>query len=143
MKHLVAPSVNVFVVKGNQVMLSRRANTGWLDGQLCAPGGHVEAGETPLIAMMRETKEELGVDVAPEDLEFLCVAARNASPTEYVAYEFVIRDKTYEFYNAEPDKCSELVWVNLDNLPNDIIADFREIIDKSLIDNQTFLQIGY
>jgi 8-oxo-dGTP diphosphatase len=143
MKHLVAPSVNVFVIKDRQVMLSRRANTGWMDGQLCAPGGHVKIGEAPLSAIVREIKEELGVTVEANDLEFLCVAARNASPTEYVAYEFVIRSAAYDFFNAEPEKCSELVWVDLDNLPVDIIPDFREIIDRALIDNQKFLQIGY
>lgn len=124
-------------------MLSRRANTGWLDGHLCAPGGHVEEGETPTIAMQREIEEELGVKVPASDLEFLCVAARNASPTEYVAYEFVIRDKDYEFKNAEPEKCSELVWVDLEDLPEDIIPDFRHIIDQGIIGKKTYLELGY
>jgi 8-oxo-dGTP diphosphatase len=100
-------------------MLSRRANTGWMDGKLCAPGGHVEAGETPTQAMIREIEEELGVIVKAIDLEFLCVAVRNTSPTEYVAYEFVIRDKPYKYVNNETDKCGELVWVDPNNLPDD------------------------
>ncbi len=143
MTHLIAPSVNVFVVDGRRVLLSRRANTGWLDGYLCAPGGHIEKGETPIDAMLREIKEELGVSVDPNDLEFLCVAARNGTPTEYVAYEFLLRGNKYEFANAEPDKCSELIWADLDNLPDDIISDFRNIIDQALIGGQKFLQIGY
>lgn len=124
-------------------MLSRRANTGWMDGWLCAPGGHVEVGETPRQALVREIEEELGVTVKLEDLEFLCVAARNTSPTEYVAYEFVICDKNYEFTNAEPDKCSELAWVDLDDLPEDIIDDFRQIIEQSLVGGSTYLELNY
>jgi len=143
MKHLIAPSANVFVIRNDKVLLSRRANTGWLDGHLCAPGGHVEKGESPTVAILREIKEELGVEVAAEDLEFVCVAARNTQPTEYVAYEFVIRDKDYVFTNAEPDKCSELVWVDLHDLPDDIIPDFRAIIEQAIIGKQPFLELGF
>ena len=143
MRHLIAPSVNIYILNGTKILLSRRANTGWMDGQLCPPGGHVEQGETPTIAAIREAKEELGVDIDPEDLEFFCVAARNNTPVEYVAYEFVIRDKGYEFTNAEPEKCSELVWVELEELPGDIIDHFKQIIQKGLVGNQIYLELGY
>lgn len=143
MKHMVAPSVNIYVVNDGKLMLSRRANTGWMDGHLCAPGGHVEAGETPTIAMIREIQEELGIVVKQEDLEFLCVAVRNTSPTEYVAYEFVIRDKDYKFVNNETDKCSELVWVDPTDLPEDTIADFRYIIEQALNGGKRYLEVGF
>lgn len=140
---MVAPSVNVYVVNDGKLMLSRRANTGWMDGKLCAPGGHVEAGETPTKAMIREIEEELGVTVKASDLEFLCVAVRNTSPTEYVAYEFVVRDKPYKYVNNEKDKCGELVWVDPNNLPDDIIDDFKQIIDKALVGGQKYLELGF
>lgn len=124
-------------------MLSRRANTGWMDGHLCAPGGHVEAGETPTQAMIREIEEELGVTVKAEDLEFLCVAVRNVTPTEYVAYEFLLKDKDYTFINNEVDKCSELVWVDPKNLPDDVIDDFRQIVERSLNAGQPYLELGF
>lgn len=141
--HLIAPSVNIFIIKDSKVLLGRRANTGWMDGMLCPPGGHVEKGETPVIAALREIKEELGVSVQAEDLEFACVAARNTSPNEYVAYEFIIRDKDYNFQNAEPEKCSELVWVELQELPKDIIDHFRQIITGGIIGQKPFLEVGY
>jgi 8-oxo-dGTP diphosphatase len=143
MKHLIAPSVNVFIIRDNKVMLGRRANTGWMDGYLCPPGGHVEKGETPTIAIAREIKEELGVAVDLKDLDFVCVAARNTSPTEYVAYEFAICDKNYQFMNAEPEKCSELVWADLDNLPSDIVDHFKQVIQEGIIDKKPYLELGY
>ena len=143
MIHLVAPSVNVFVIRGNKVLLGRRADTGWMDGYLCPPGGHVEKGETPVLAAIREIKEELGVTVKSADLEFVCVAARNASPTEYVAYEFIIRDKDYPFKNAELEICSELVWAELDDLPDDVIEHFRQIITDGIIGKKPYLELGY
>lgn len=142
-RHQVIPSVNVFVIKNSKVLLGRRLNTGWSDGLLCPFGGHIEKNESPIAAIVREVEEELGVAVKPEDVDFTCIAARNTGGPEYAAYEFVIRDKEYEFYNAEPHKCSELVWANLDNLPEDLIDDFRIIIQQSVINNERFIEIGY
>lgn len=143
MSHLIAPSVNVFIIKGSKVLLGRRLNTGWMDGYLCPPGGHVEKGETPVIAALRELREELGIGVNTEDLEFACVAARNTSPNEYVAYEFIIRNKDYVFENNEPDKCSELIWADLKNLPEDVIEHFRQIIAERIVGKKPYLEVGY
>lgn len=143
MKHVVLPAVNVFIVKDNQVLLGRRANTGWMDGYLCAPGGHIEEGESPTTAMLREIQEELGADVKSNDLDFLCIAARKTSPMEYASYEFLIENANYEFENAEPDKCSELVWVDINNLPSDVIDDFRQIIQEAILGEKRFLELGY
>jgi 8-oxo-dGTP diphosphatase len=142
-KHLVAPSVNVFIINDSKVLLGRRTNTGWMDGYLCPPGGHVEKGETPVVAIVREIQEELGTIIKPEDLEFVCVAMRNTSPTEYVGYEFVIRDKNYKFKNAEPNKCSELIWADLDNLPEDVVDHFQQVIKKGIVGKSPYLEIGF
>lgn len=106
-------------------------------------GGHVEANESPTQAMLREIQEELAVTVDPNDLEFMCVAARNTEPTQYVAYEFIIKNKSYDFVNAEPDKCSELVWVSLSDLPEDIIPHFDVIIRNGLLKNTKYLEIDF
>ncbi len=143
MKHLVIPTANVFVIRGSQLLLGRRANTGWMDGYLCLPGGHIEVGETPIVAILREIKEELGVIAKPDDLEFICVAARNTEAGETIAYNFAVRDKDYDFRNNEPEKCSELVWVELDNLPVDIVEQFRPIIEQGFIGKQPYLEVGY
>ena len=143
MTHLIKSSVNVYILNGTQLLLGMRTGTGWMDGHLCPPGGHVEKDETPTTAMIREIKEELGAEILPTDLEFLCVAARNNSPYEYVAYEFLLKDSSYEFKNMEPEKCSELTWVDIHNLPDNIIDHFNIIIQKSLIGNERYLELGY
>lgn len=58
-----------------QVLLQKRADDvktwpGYLDA---AAAGHVDFGETPLQAILRETKEELGIDIRPEAVELLFV----------------------------------------------------------------------
>jgi 8-oxo-dGTP diphosphatase len=116
---------------------------GWMDGNLCPPGGHIEVGETPRIAAVREMKEELGVDLKLDDLEFIAAVARNTSEGETVAYEFAVRNKGYTFMNAEPEKCSELVWVNPEALPDDTVDEFKEIIAQCVLGKQSYLEMGY
>ncbi|MEI9914080.1 MAG: NUDIX domain-containing protein [Candidatus Saccharibacteria bacterium] len=103
MKFKIIPSVNFLLVDGNKILLSRRLNTGWLDGHLCIPGGHVEEDETPRQAALREMKEELDLEVGLDNLEFLCVLARVKQPDQYVGYEFVIRGSNFKYKNAEPE----------------------------------------
>ncbi len=143
MKHLVVPTVNVFIINGTNLLLGRRLNKGWMDGYLCPAGGHVEAGETPIRAIIREINEELGVTVQPGHLEFACVAVRNTTEGETVAFEFILRDKDYTFKNTEPEQCSELVWVEINALPEDVIKDFVQIINQGIIGKNTYIELGY
>lgn len=130
---------------------ARHASIAWqtcahrLDGRYALPAwrDHVEKGETPHQAALPELHEELGVAVEPQGLAFLCVAARNTSPTEYVAYEFVIRDKLYDFHNAEPEKCSELIWAETTALPTDVIEHFQQIVEQAVIGERTYLEVGF
>lgn len=50
----------VIVVKGGKVLVGERKD----NGLICGPGGHIEAGETPEDAAIRETREEFGVNIA-------------------------------------------------------------------------------
>lgn len=44
-------------------------NSGFYD---ISAGGHVDVGEDPLTGALRELKEEIGVSLSSDDLEFLC-----------------------------------------------------------------------
>lgn len=57
-----APTASVLILRGNHVLLVRRA-VAPARGAWDVPGGFVERGETAEAAAKREAREELGVDV--------------------------------------------------------------------------------
>ena len=54
-----------------EVLLMHRQNTGVNDGIWALPSGHVEDGEMPATACVREMEEEVGISVKAEDLDFI------------------------------------------------------------------------
>ncbi|HET9721669.1 MAG TPA: NUDIX domain-containing protein, partial [Candidatus Saccharimonadales bacterium] len=76
-KHFVDPetrfklilSVYVIMIREGKILLLRRANTGYEDGNYGLPSGHADGGETSRAATAREAKEEAGVTIKPGDLK--------------------------------------------------------------------------
>jgi 8-oxo-dGTP diphosphatase len=57
--------VGAAVLDGGRLLAARRSAPPELAGRWELPGGKVEAGETPEAALVRELREELGVETAP------------------------------------------------------------------------------
>ncbi|WP_245916778.1 (deoxy)nucleoside triphosphate pyrophosphohydrolase [Nocardioides gansuensis] len=58
------PVVGAAIVRDGRVLAARRTTPPEAAGRWEFPGGKVEPGETPAAALVRELREELGVDVA-------------------------------------------------------------------------------
>jgi SAM-dependent methyltransferase len=127
-RHTEIVDVHLILRRGDEVLLARRAGTGYADGLLHAPSGHVEDGEDVRAAVLRETYEEIGVRLAPEDVRVALVMQHRGPggaprtgwffEAEYGAGE----EGRTEPYNREPDKCSGLSWHPLAALPDGMVA---------------------
>lgn len=73
-RHKLIPSVYLILIKDNKILLLRRYNTGFMDGYYSFPAGHVEPNETLTQAMVREAKEEIGIDVNQKDLKLIHIS---------------------------------------------------------------------
>jgi ADP-ribose pyrophosphatase YjhB (NUDIX family) len=111
-----------------EILLHRRRNTGYMDGMWdIAASGHVDEGEHPKAAAVRECKEEIGVDVRGEDLTFFHLSHRLSRKNYYDIY-FLVKAYSGVPTIMEPEKASELKWFALDALPSDMIPCRREAL---------------
>jgi mutator protein MutT len=84
-----AVGVGAVVIQGDKVVLIRRGKEP-LRGRWVVPGGTVELGETLEEALVREMREETGLEVAPREL--LTVFDRIERREGRVRYHYVIVD---------------------------------------------------
>ena len=130
-RHKAVPAVYGIFKKDKQVLLGRRQNTRYYDGWYGFPAGHVEANELPKKALIREIKEEVGVDVTLEDIEFAHILYRTAHDEtgDRVDLFFIIKKWTGEPKIMEPHKCDDLQWFSLNNLPEKRIHHEKNAMD--------------
>lgn len=122
---------HLLIIKENQILLLLRANTGYEDGKYSVVAGHVEQNENIKKAMAREALEEANLTIKEEDLEFVHVMNRK-SDSERISFFFAPQKWEGEIKKMEPDKCSDLSWFPLDNLPNNIIPYVKKAIEHYL-----------
>lgn len=127
----VVPAVYLIFHKGNEVLLLKRANTGYHDGEYSLPAGHVDGGEPAIRAAVREAAEEVGANILSDDLSLAHTMHRfssEPSPHERIDLYFEVRKWQGEIINAEPHKCSELRWASLSELPVKMIPEVRQAL---------------
>lgn len=119
-----AVAVYGVVQAGGRILLMRRAGSGYHDGELSLPAGHIEGGEDVSSALARELAEELTITVDPAACRLGVVvhrAAESSSDHEYLDLFFIVPSWTGDPSIGEPAKCSELVWADPSKLPSDVI----------------------
>ncbi len=108
--------------KKGEILLQRRQGTTLWPGFLALPAGHIDEGEDPYEAAIREAKEELDIKITKNDIsDAFVVMRKNKSLMSYYDVYFQISNYIGNIKIAEPLKCSELVWKDINNLPNDMI----------------------
>jgi 8-oxo-dGTP diphosphatase len=126
-------TVHLFFFRGNQVLLLRRFSTGYRDGEYSVPAGHLEGGETVMSAAAREAQEEVGVKIGVSDMIFSLVMHRTEDD-ERVDFFVHVRKWLGEPFNAEPDKCDDLCWVDVNKLPANMVPYVRRALENHLND---------
>ncbi len=120
-------SVNMHLVQDGNILLLRRFNTGWKDGEYSVVAGHMDGNESVEDAMRREAREEAGIELGP--CEIVHAQHRICNDREYI--DFHVRPASYtgKITNLEPDKCDDLRWFPLEALPDKTITYMRLAFD--------------
>lgn len=132
-RHHNIPASYLTLVKDGKILLLRRCNTGYEDGSYSMIAGHVDPGETFTQTIIREAKEEAGIELRPQDLEVVHVMHRNskaAENNERVDVFFVAEKWDGEIKNKELHKCDDLSWFNLNDIPANVIPYIKQAINK-------------
>ena len=122
----------VLIEQSGKIAFVLRSNTTWMNGYYGLPSGKVESDESYSECAIREAKEEVGIEVSNEQLEFVHVVQRhhdNDENGEWVDVYFRAKNYKGEPYNAEPDIHSELAWLDPDNLPENVIPAVKDAIE--------------
>ncbi len=108
--------------KKGEILLQRRQGTKLWPGFLALPAGHIDEGENAIDAVIREAKEELSITIREENIvDSFVVNRRNKSLKPYFDVYFEISSYEGSITINEPDKCSELKWCDINDLPSDMI----------------------
>ncbi len=122
-------AVYVMVINDREeILLLRRANTGYRNGYYDMPAGHLEENETLRQASLRELKEETGLMASEDHLEFVEILHRMSFDRVYIDIFFRVKQWEGEAVIMEPSKCDHLAWFPLAILPKNIVPHQQQVI---------------
>ena len=151
----VIPAAYLLLLRGSgdetEVLLQLRGpGASYMVGHWASgAAGHVEYGESVAVAASREAREELGIQVEPGEVEPLCALQRsepgNPDPIEQrVDFFTTCRRWAGEPRILEPDKCLELRWCRLGELPSPVVPHEQHVL-RHLADGAVppFISLGF
>jgi 8-oxo-dGTP diphosphatase len=127
-----AAAVYAVLSDGARILLMRRAGSGYHDGELGLPAGHLDGDEDAVRGLVRELREELTIEADPASCVLATVLHRAAEPAggpEYLDLVFTVTRWRGTPAIGEPAKCTELVWADRDALPADVVPYVRTALD--------------
>lgn len=118
-------TVGLMLIRTNEgkeeILLQKRKNTGYMDGYYdLGACGHVEDNETMKMALIRETKEEIGIDIKIEEINFVTIIHDISNKAYYNACFKVTKWEGTPTI-GEQDKIEEIKWFDINELPTNII----------------------
>ena len=128
MKAMFKSAVHMIIKKDNKILLQKRKGSKLWPGYYALPAGHIDEGETQFDALIREAQEELGINIDPKNIlnsyvvlrrNFFEIDGKQLEP--YIDYYFDIEEFEGVPKIMEEDKCDELIWADVDNLPEPFI----------------------
>lgn len=140
-RHLVGATVHLLLLRNGKILLQRRFNTGFEDGKFSVIAGHINGGETFREAMVREAREEAGIELSVEDLEVVHLLHRKV-PVEKIDTFITTKKWIGEPRITEPNKADDLRWFDLQTLPENMV-DYVRVVLQRIQQKQFYSEHGW
>ncbi len=119
--------MGVMIFKGEKVLLGKRKGS-FSPGEYGFPGGYMEFMESFNDCVVRETREEAGIEI--ENVRFLFLGnLKDFPPKHFIQISMIADWKIGEPKIMEPDKCDGWGWYSLSDLPSPIFLPTQLAID--------------
>lgn len=113
-----------------EVLVQKRAlNKEHAPGKWDIAAGHVKTKEKAKSAMIRELKEEIGININQEDIELLMVVKRHGITTKNNTFQyhyFAYTDRKIEEYDIQKEEVEEIKYISLLELERIIVQKDEE-----------------
>lgn len=128
----VIPAVYLILIKNKKVLMMRRFNTGWDDENYSLPAGHLDGNEPAKKGLVREIREEIGLNINPQDLNLVHVMHRSTKNIDNERIDLYFTTNQWEGVPKimEPHKCDNMKWFFLNNLPANIVSGVKQAIQN-------------
>ncbi|MGI9464049.1 MAG: NUDIX hydrolase [Aestuariivirgaceae bacterium] len=114
------------------VLMGRRLNTTFAAGQYHVPAGRLEVNETIIGGIVREAREETGIDISVDAID-LAYVMHFRGESDRLSLFFTTDEWKGSIENCEPDKCEGWHWIPTDQLPDDTVPYARQAIADILV----------
>ena len=132
---------HVFLLRSGSVLLLRRSNTGFEDGNYGLVGGHLDGEETVIQAAIRECEEEIGVEIEAADVQVIGVTHYTSPDGEGI--DFFLKASLRRGEPYARSECDELKWCGMDELPENTIPFVRRAMRRHLQAGEWFDEMGW
>lgn len=140
-RYKMITGANVLILKDKKILLSQRKNTGFMDGSYSIIGGHVEEKESLKEAAIREAREEIGITIYPEDLELVHIL-HDGGESPRVQFYFKIEKWDGDVVNKEQERCENLKWFSLNELPENMVPGVKFAV-KEFLKGKNYSEFGW
>ena len=133
-------AVFAFIVNSNgEILLQKRSANKklWPNRWDVTVGGHVDAGEFGRQALIRECKEELGIDVKDEDIRFLVASTSVYNKNGYINNHYdecylIFKDVDLSTLTLQEQEVSDVKYFSKEELIDRINNNYDGLTEKTV-----------
>lgn len=142
-KGLYHREVALFLIDNkNELLLQKRASTKKIQPNKWAwHGGHVQAKESEIKAIIRETQEELGITLKEEQIKILTTTRRDKMPNRQFTTVFIAEcNLELEDFTIETSELSQIKWFSIDEFEEMIFKNHPDMMFTNNSNTQNVLE---